>query len=111
MPQRVAIQVDWTSFAPTSTMPASVTANDGTVVSFALTGNTSLLQPGYVGNIRTGTRGALTDYMALGMRGARNGAGVTLTEERDLWDMPIILILLLGLLGVEWGVRRVRGYV
>ena len=39
------------------------------------------------------------------------GAGVTLTEELDLWDMPIILILLLGLLGVEWGVRRVRGLI
>jgi hypothetical protein len=37
------------------------------------------------------------------------GAGVTITEERDLWDMPIILILLLGLLGAEWGIRRVRG--
>lgn len=39
------------------------------------------------------------------------GAGVTLTEERDLWDMPVILILLVGLLGAEWGFRRVRGLV
>jgi hypothetical protein len=37
------------------------------------------------------------------------GRGVTVVEERDLWDMPIILFLLLGLLGAEWGVRRVRG--
>ena len=39
------------------------------------------------------------------------GAGVTLTEERDLWDMPIVLILILVLLGAEWGIRRVRGFV
>jgi uncharacterized membrane protein len=37
------------------------------------------------------------------------GRGVTVVEERDLWDMPIILIALLGLLGAEWGFRRVRG--
>lgn len=39
------------------------------------------------------------------------GAGVTLTEERDLWDMPILFILLLGLIGAEWSYRRVRGLV
>ncbi len=39
------------------------------------------------------------------------GAGVTLTEERDLWDMPILLILLLGLMAGEWGYRRKRNLV
>ncbi len=39
------------------------------------------------------------------------GAGVTLTEERDLWDMPAILFLLLGLVGGEWGYRRMRGLI
>ena len=39
------------------------------------------------------------------------GGGITLTEERDLWDMPVLLLLLLALLGAEWGLRRVRGYV
>lgn len=39
------------------------------------------------------------------------GAGVTIREERDLWDMPIILILLLGLIGAEWGFRRMRGLI
>jgi hypothetical protein len=38
------------------------------------------------------------------------GRGVTVVEERDLWDMPILLLLLLGLLGVEWAFRRVRGF-
>ena len=37
------------------------------------------------------------------------GRGVTVVEERDLWDMPIVLLLLLGLLGAEWGFRRIRG--
>ena len=39
------------------------------------------------------------------------GAGVTLTEERDLWDMPILLLLLLSLMGAEWGYRRTRGLI
>ena len=39
------------------------------------------------------------------------GAGVTLSEERDLWDMPILLILTLSLMAVEWGYRRKRGLI
>ena len=39
------------------------------------------------------------------------GAGVTLTEERDLWDMPILLILVMGLMAAEWGYRRKRGLI
>jgi uncharacterized membrane protein len=38
-----------------------------------------------------------------------SGRGVTIVEERDLWDMPIILILLLALIGAEWAYRRTRG--
>jgi uncharacterized membrane protein len=40
-----------------------------------------------------------------------SGAGVTLIEEHDLWDMPVIFLLLLLLMGAEWGFRRVRGLV
>ena len=36
-------------------------------------------------------------------------SGVTVREARDLWDMPIIFLLLVGLLGAEWGYRRWRG--
>jgi hypothetical protein len=39
------------------------------------------------------------------------GAGVTLTEERDLWDMPILFLLLVLLVGGEWFYRRRRGMV
>lgn len=38
-----------------------------------------------------------------------SGKGVTLVEERDLWDMPIVLVLLLGLMGGEWLYRRSQG--
>jgi uncharacterized membrane protein len=38
-----------------------------------------------------------------------SGRGVTVVEERELWDMPALLMLLLALLGAEWGFRRTRG--
>jgi uncharacterized membrane protein len=37
------------------------------------------------------------------------GRGVTTTEERDLWHMPIVLVLLVGLICAEWGYRRAVG--
>jgi cytochrome c-type biogenesis protein CcmH/NrfF len=30
-------------------------------------------------------------------------------SQMDLWDMPIILVLLVGLLSAEWTYRRRRG--
>jgi uncharacterized membrane protein len=35
--------------------------------------------------------------------------GATVVEERDLWDMPILFVLLIGCLGAEWTLRRTRG--
>lgn len=35
-----------------------------------------------------------------------SGRGVTTIEERELWHMPIILMMLLALLGAEWALRR-----
>ena len=37
------------------------------------------------------------------------GRGVTTVEERELWDMPVLLALLLGLVLGEWMYRRARG--
>ena len=37
------------------------------------------------------------------------GGGVTVVEERDLWDMPALLLLLVGLVLGEWGYRRYKG--
>jgi uncharacterized membrane protein len=39
------------------------------------------------------------------------GGGVTLTEERDLWDMPFLFLMLVALVGGEWFYRRTRGLV
>jgi uncharacterized membrane protein len=38
-----------------------------------------------------------------------SGKGITVVEERDLWDMPILLVLMLGFMGGEWLFRRSRG--
>lgn len=40
-----------------------------------------------------------------------SGAGVTLVEEHDLWDMPALFLLLVTLMGAEWAFRRIRGLV
>jgi DNA-binding Lrp family transcriptional regulator len=37
------------------------------------------------------------------------GRGVTVVQEKDLWDMPIVLALLVGLVGGEWFLRRKVG--
>jgi hypothetical protein len=37
------------------------------------------------------------------------GRGVTTVEERDLWHMPIIMMLLVALACAEWGYRRAVG--
>jgi uncharacterized membrane protein len=37
------------------------------------------------------------------------GRGVTTIEERDLWHMPIVLFLLIGLTCAEWAYRRAVG--
>ena len=38
-----------------------------------------------------------------------SGRGVTVVEERELWDMPALFLLLVGLVCTEWGYRRARG--
>jgi len=38
-----------------------------------------------------------------------SGAGVTLVDRLDLWDMPAVFILVLTLMGLEWGWRRRKG--
>lgn len=38
-------------------------------------------------------------------------SGTTVLEEKDLWDMPAIFLLVLILVATEWGYRRARGLV
>lgn len=40
---------------------------------------------------------------------AYSGKGITVTEERELWDMPLLLAALLALMSGEWWMRRQRG--
>jgi uncharacterized membrane protein len=37
------------------------------------------------------------------------GRGVTTVEERDLWNLPVVLLMLLGLMCAEWTYRRAVG--
>jgi uncharacterized membrane protein len=38
-----------------------------------------------------------------------SGKGITVVEDKELWDMPIVLFLLLSLMAGEWMFRRRRG--
>jgi hypothetical protein len=38
-----------------------------------------------------------------------SGRGVTVVEEKDLWDMPMLFLLLVLFAGGEWVYRRARG--
>ena len=40
---------------------------------------------------------------------ALNRRGITVINQLDLWDMPVVLVLLIALLGGEWAYRRHRG--
>lgn len=51
------------------------------------------------------TVSSLPDDIAIG------GGGITVREVRDLWDMPAIFLLLVGMLAGEWSYRRWRGLI
>jgi hypothetical protein len=36
-------------------------------------------------------------------------SGAAVVEEKDLWDMPVIFLMLVALVGGEWAYRRKRG--
>jgi hypothetical protein len=37
--------------------------------------------------------------------------GVTVVNQMDLWDMPFIFLMLIGLVCAEWAYRKKRGLV
>jgi hypothetical protein len=49
------------------------------------------------------TANTLPEDVALSKR------GVTVVNEMDLWDMPAIFLLLVGLISAEWAYRKARG--
>ena len=38
-------------------------------------------------------------------------SGITVRQTKDLWDMPVVFLALMVLLGTEWTYRRRRGLV
>ena len=52
---------------------------------------------------KSGDTSGLADALTL------SGRGVTVVEEKDLWDMPVLFLLLVLLTGGEWLYRRARG--
>ena len=40
---------------------------------------------------------------------AMSKRGITVVNQMDLWDMPIVFMLLIGLVSAEWGYRKKRG--
>jgi len=51
------------------------------------------------------------DAAKLGKDISYSDAGITVRETRDLWDMPIIFLALLGLRSAEWLLRRKWGVI
>lgn len=49
------------------------------------------------------TAGTLAEDVALSKR------GVTIVNQMDLWDMPVVLLLLMSLVFGEWSYRKLRG--
>jgi hypothetical protein len=35
--------------------------------------------------------------------------GVTVVNQLDLWDMPVVLLMLMALVSAEWSYRKLRG--
>jgi hypothetical protein len=52
---------------------------------------------------------ALADIAQLSEDVSYSGSGITRVESYDLWDMPLVFLLIIGLVGGEWAFRRVRG--
>ena len=89
----------------TTTIHARATAGDSEYFDAAM--RTSLLSR--ISEETGGRFFTAADAASLPEAISYTGRGVTVIEERDLWDMPILLMLLLGLIAAEWGYRRVRG--
>jgi hypothetical protein len=115
---------DWTAPKPGSYL-VEVTANrgteelgrdtmtfrreDGIAENFHIGQNRELLQ-----KLSSETGGRYykpEDAQKLGKEISYSDAGITVRETRDLWDMPILFLLLLGLRSGEWLLRRKWGVI
>jgi hypothetical protein len=50
------------------------------------------------------------DVMNVARDLAHSSSGVTVVDRKDLWDLPVVFLLLGVVLAAEWGYRRRRGF-
>jgi hypothetical protein len=82
---------------------------DGVAENFHVEQNRELLQ-----KLSSETGGRYykpADAQKLGKDISYSEAGITVRETRDLWDMPIVFLLLLGVRSAEWLLRRKWGVI
>ena len=120
-------QADWTAEKP-GTYLAEVTANSATDVADPLGSDVLTFQreDGVAENFHTGQNRRLLEQLAEETGGqywkstdlknlprdiSYSQAGISVRSTKELWDMPIVFLLLLGLPLVEWLLRRKWGVV
>jgi hypothetical protein len=82
---------------------------DGIAENFHVEQNRELLE-----KLSTETGGQYykpSDAAKLGKDINYSQAGITVRETRDLWDLPAIFLLFLGIRGAEWLLRRRWGVI
>ena len=82
---------------------------DGVAENFRLQQNRELLEK--LSSETGGRYYTPQDAQKLGKDISYSDAGITVRETRDLWDMPIVFLLLLGLRAGEWLLRRKWGVI
>jgi len=117
-------QVDWTAVKPGSYLAEVVARRgqeelghdvltfrreDGVAENFRAEQNRELLE-----KLSAATGGRYwkpSDLKDLSEEISYSEAGITVRETKDLWDMPILFLIALGLRSAEWLLRRKWGVV
>ncbi len=87
----------------------TVRREDGVAENFGVEQNRALLQR--LSNETGGNYYTADNASDLGEDITYSEAGITVRETRDLWDMPLLFLLLLGLRTGEWLLRRKWGVI
>jgi uncharacterized membrane protein len=88
---------------------ATFRREDGVAENFHVEQNRELLEK--LAQQTGGTFRGVADAKKLGTDISYSDAGITIRETKDLWNMPIIFLLLLMLRGSEWLLRRRWGVI
>jgi hypothetical protein len=116
--------MDWTAETPGSYV-AEVTANrgaaelgkdviafrreDGVAENFHTEQNRELLEK--LSHETGGRYWAQNDLGRLAKEISYSEAGISVRDTKELWDMPVVFLLLLGLISADWLLRRKWGVV